>query len=127
MCSSDLRLHSTTFTNWLFGRWSILFELFRQTAVTLIPFFIHSLINAIPTAPVGPVIITFFIFIIYLLNNGFPSFSIGITIISSSSSLGRNGAKSSRGGDTKVPSGYFFVADFGSNTCSLSTKTSTMQ
>lgn len=54
--------------------------------------------------------------------------SIGlISILLKNSSLGKNGARSSNGGETNVPSSNLLVADFGSNFCSVVTNTSQMQ
>ena len=48
----------------------------------------------------------------------------GMYILRASSSRGKNGARSSRGGLVSRPSGSRFVADFGSNFCSSVTNTS---
>ena len=51
-------------------------------------------------------------------------FILGIIIFSSISSSGRKGDRSSRGGDTMVPSGSLFAEDLGSKFWSMDTNTS---
>ena len=104
-------------------------EMYEQPkTVVLIPFFKSSPTSAIPIAPVAPVIYAFFIarplFVILLYLTRYIELYGGISILRSNSSLGRNGARSSSGADTSVPSSSLFVADFGSNFCPLLTNTS---
>ena len=95
-------------------------DVYKRQAYTFCPCFKSSSTTALPIKLVAPVTITaiwlspFLSVVLPILPTGNYSLILGMIIFRSISSSGRKGARSSKGGDTRVPSGSLLAEDFGS-------------
>ena len=100
------------------------FSTFLPTTITVAPSSANNFAEASPIPEVPPVINAIFPFnfpIVHLSSH------ILIYIFFFNSSCSKNGAKSSNGGEYKLPSCNFLTADFGSNICVVEHTTSNIQ